>query len=179
MHITRHLYYNCKFISRWYTSHKCGYHCPDRFPALDGAMPSACAVLTTNLDKIVLDNHDFEYVFIVQPFQSFICIWWRHQIKTFPALLAICAGNSPVTGEFPTQRPVTQSFDGFYDLRLNKQLSKQPWGWWFETPSRSLWRYIGMIGILFFILININFIEIHEILGPRLGLNMFGNRDKR
>ena len=63
MHITRHLYYNYKFISRWYTSHKCGYHCPDRFPALDGAMPSACAVLTTNLDKIVLDNHDFEYVF--------------------------------------------------------------------------------------------------------------------
>ena len=33
------------------------------------------------------------------------------------ALLAICAGNSPVTGEFPAQRPVTQSFDVFYDLR--------------------------------------------------------------
>ena len=48
-------------------------------------------------------------------------------------------GNSPVTGEFPTQRPVTQSFDVFFDLRLNKQLSKQWWGWWFETPSRSLW----------------------------------------
>ena len=34
-------------------------------------------------------------------------------------------------GEFPTQRPVTRSFDGFFDLRLNKQLSKQPLGWWF------------------------------------------------
>ena len=44
-------------------------------------------------------------------------------------------------GEFPTQRPVTQSFDVFFDLRLNKRLSKQPWGWWFETPSRSLWRH--------------------------------------
>ena len=32
-------------------------------------------------------------------------------------------------GEFPTQRPVTQSFDVFFDLRLNKRLSKQPWGW--------------------------------------------------
>ena len=43
-------------------------------------------------------------------------------------------------GEFPTQRPVTRSFDVFLDLRLNKRLSKQPWGWWFETPSWSLWR---------------------------------------
>ena len=42
--------------------------------------------------------------------------------------------------EFPTQRPVTRSFDVFFDLRLNKRLSKQPWGWWFETPSWSLWR---------------------------------------
>ena len=38
-------------------------------------------------------------------------------------------------GEFPTQRPVTRSFDVYFDLRLNKRLSKQPWGWWFETPS--------------------------------------------
>ena len=43
-------------------------------------------------------------------------------------------------GEFPTQRPLTRSFDVFFDLRLNKRLSKQPWGWWFETPSQSLWR---------------------------------------
>ena len=44
-------------------------------------------------------------------------------------------------GEFPTQRPVTHSFGVFFDLRLNKRLSKQPWGWWFETPSWSLWRH--------------------------------------
>ena len=56
-------------------------------------------------------------------------------METFSALLAICAGNSPVTGEFPAQRPVTRSFDVFFDLRLNKQLSKQSWGWWFETLS--------------------------------------------
>ena len=50
--------------------------------------------------------------------------WWRHQMETFSALVAICAGNSPVPGEFPTQRPVTRSFDVFFDLRLNKRLSK-------------------------------------------------------
>ena len=59
--------------------------------------------------------------------------WWRHQMETFSALLAVCAGNSPVTGEFPSQRSVSRSFDVFFDLRLNKQLSKQWWGWWFET----------------------------------------------
>ena len=51
--------------------------------------------------------------------------WWRHQMEAFSALLAICVGNSPVSGEFPTQRPVTRSFDVFFDLRLNKRLSKQ------------------------------------------------------
>ena len=62
-------------------------------------------------------------------------------METFSALLAICAGNSPVTGEFPPQRPVTRNFDVFFDLRLNKRLSKHWWGWWFETPSCSLWRH--------------------------------------
>ena len=61
--------------------------------------------------------------------------------KIFSALLAICVGNSPVTGEFPAQRPVTRSFDVFIDLPPNKRLSKQSWGWWSETPSISLWRH--------------------------------------
>ena len=74
--------------------------------------------------------------------------WWRHQIETFSALLALCAGNSSVTGEFPSQRPVTQSFDVFFDLRLNKRLSKQSWGWWFETPPRSLWRHCNGVYII-------------------------------
>ena len=63
--------------------------------------------------------------------------WWRHEMHTFSALLALCAGNSPVTGEFPPQMPVTRNFDVFFDLRLNKRLSKQLWRWWFETPSCS------------------------------------------
>ena len=48
---------------------------------------------------------------------------------------------SPVPGEFSTQRPVTRSFDVFFDLRSNKRLSKHWWCWWFETPSRPLWRH--------------------------------------
>ena len=40
-------------------------------------------------------------------------------------LLAICAGISPVPGEFPAQRSVTRSFDVIFDLRPNKRLSKQ------------------------------------------------------
>ena len=59
--------------------------------------------------------------------QSCIYPWWHHQMETF-------AGNSPVTGKFPSQRPVTRSFDFFFDLHLNKRVSKQSWGWWFEMP---------------------------------------------
>ena len=73
--------------------------------------------------------------------------WWRHQMEAFSALLAICAGNSSVPGVFPAQRPVTRSFDVFFDLRLNKRLSKQSWGWWFETPSRPLWRHCNVFYI--------------------------------
>ena len=51
-------------------------------------------------------------------------------------------------GEFPAQRPVTQSFDVFFDLRLNKGLNKQSRGWWFETSSFSLWRH-GNVNSIF------------------------------
>ena len=63
--------------------------------------------------------------------------WWRHQMETFSALLVLCAGID----RFASHRPVTRSFDVFFDLRLNKMLNKQSWAWWFETPSRSLWRH--------------------------------------
>ena len=70
--------------------------------------------------------------------------WWRHQMETFSALLALCAGNSPVTGEFLSQRPVTRSFHAFYDLRPKKRLRKKWRGWWFEMPSRSSWRHCNV-----------------------------------
>ena len=63
--------------------------------------------------------------------------------KKFPRYWPFVRGihRTPDTGEFPVQRPVPQSFDVFFDLCLKKRLSKQSWGWWFETPSRSLWRH--------------------------------------
>ena len=70
-----------------------------------------------------------------------------HQMETFSALLAIFAGNSPVPGEFPAQRPVARGFDIFFDVRLNKRLSKQSWGWWFETLSCPLRRHCNAIDV--------------------------------
>ena len=63
---------------------------------------------------------------------------------TFSCVTVLCAGNSPITGEFSSQRPVTRSYGIFFDLRPNKRMSKQSWGWWFETPSRSLWRHCNV-----------------------------------
>ena len=95
-------------------------------------------------------SNTFASMFDLCPSDGFRCLgwplwdlqtWWRHQMETYSALLAICAGNSPVTGEFPAQRPETRSFDVFFDLGLIERLSKQSRGWWFETPSRPLWRH--------------------------------------
>ena len=63
--------------------------------------------------------------------------WWRHQMETFSALLALCAGNSPVNS--PHKGQWRGALDVFFDVRLNKRLSKQSWGWWSKT--RSLWRH--------------------------------------
>ena len=62
------------------------------------------------------------------------------------ALLAFCA----VPGEFSAQRPVTRSFDVFFDLHLKKQVSKQSRGWWYETSSGSLWRQCNVVDRLFY-----------------------------
>ena len=100
------------------------------------------AVVQEEMDVAILSVWHWKRctIFLGRPGKS----WWRHQRETFSALLALCAGNSPVTGEFPAQRPVTRSFDIFFDLWLNKRLSKQSWGWLFETPSHPLWRYCNV-----------------------------------
>ena len=71
-----------------------------------------------------------------------ITMWWlfswhgrQHIVTYYPAVLIPLV----IPGEFPSQRPVTRSFV-FFDLRLTKPLSKHSWGWWFEKPSRPLWR---------------------------------------
>ena len=73
---------------------------------------------------------------IVCPFlkRGSLCSWWRRQMETFTTILVLCEGNPPVTGGFPSQRPVTRSFDVFFGLHLNKRLSKQSRRRWFETP---------------------------------------------
>ena len=58
-------------------------------------------------------------------------IKWKHLPRYWPFVRGIHRG----------QRPVTRSFDVSFDLRLNKRLSKQSWGWWFETLSCPLWRH--------------------------------------
>ena len=88
-----------------------------------------------------------------QFFSVIVCPpWWRHPMETFSALLALCEGNPPVTGGFHSQMLVTQNFDVFFDLRLNKRLSKQSGRRWFEMPSRSLWthknEHLGIPGFI-------------------------------
>ena len=88
----------------------------------------------------------FQWLFAENAFtrtiaRNYILPWWCHQMETVSAILAICAGNSPVTGEFPAQRPVTRSFDVLFHPRLNKRLRTQSWGCWFKTLSCQLWRH--------------------------------------
>ena len=123
--------------------------------------------ITWNINKYSLLPPDYSPIIVLLPFlvlwqkkilfpalevPGVMITWWRkhfsrwrHQMETFSALLAICAGNSPVPGEFPAQRPVTRSFDVFFELRLNKQLNKQSWGWWFGKGSRSLRRHRNVL----------------------------------
>ena len=63
-------------------------------------------------------------------------IKWKHFPRCWPFVRGIHRStvNSP-------QRPVTRRFDVFFDLRLSKRLSKQSWGWWFETLPRPLWHH--------------------------------------
>ena len=74
--------------------------------------------------------------------------WWCHEMETFSALLALCAGNSLAASEIPSQRPVSRSFDIFFDLRLNKWLCKQSRRWWFGMPACSLWRHCNSSGLM-------------------------------
>ena len=87
----------------------------------------------------------FRYTLIISWTSHFLNSWWHHQMEAFSALLVLYAGNSPVPSEIPAQRPVTRSFDVFFDLCLNKRLSKQLWGWWFEMPSCPLWRHCNVL----------------------------------
>ena len=96
----------------------------------------------TKASDTVNDNYPFDGAFsVVQTSQTAQVIHddvikWKHFPRYWPFVWPV---NSPHKG------PVTRSFDVFFDLRLNKRLSKHSWGWWFETPSRPLWRHCNVL----------------------------------
>ena len=67
--------------------------------------------------------------------------WWRHQMETFSALLALCPGKSPVPVNSSHKTQWRGALIFSLICALDKRLSKQSCGWWFETPSLSLWRH--------------------------------------
>ena len=140
-HIHLYWYDNCNFSNQNYNEHM-------QFSVTNHSIetPSMESILWYGLRfcPIKWGSNGFSTIVCFAAI-AWVSLWWRHQMKTFSALLGICAGNSTVTGEFPTQRPVTRGYDIFFDLRLNKWLSKQSWGRWFETPSHPLWRHCNAI----------------------------------
>ena len=155
---------NAANVSIWWRHHDYFPWFPEIHPCCD-----VITVIGTLPDKSKIHMHENVYLFYISLLFLIIIernIWkWKktpptprmnslfksradtHPIMmtssngTFSPLLALCAGNSPVTGELPSQRPVTQSFDVFFYLRMNKGLRKQPRNQWFDMPSRSLWRH--------------------------------------
>ena len=123
-------------IQIWWKCSLCSHLDSNNMIATNFAHGTACTKFRSDLVAI-------EGITTSSAFES----WWRHQMETYSALLATCVGNSPVTGELPSQRPVTRSFDVFFDLCLNKRLSKQSRRWWFETSSHPLWRHCNAIEI--------------------------------
>ena len=95
--------------------------------------PCTCWIQSSYVLSIILN------LLILLPGWLSPITWWRHQMETFSALLVLCEGNPAVTGGFPSQRSVTQSFDVFFDLRLNKRLRKQ------SRRHHMIWDAIALI----------------------------------
>ena len=118
-----------------------GQYCNNTEKDTTGAIFPVLKSLTSNEASIQVDSVTFQLIHAasgnscsyITPDHDDVIKW-----KRFSALLALCAGKSPVTVEFPTkgQLPVFSLM-----CNLNKRLSKQSWGWWFETSSRPWWRH--------------------------------------
>ena len=82
------------------------------------ALPQKVAVKTgdaTSNDKVgIMTILDFQH----------LCVIWRHDMGTISALLALCEGNPPVTGGFPSQTASIAGFDVSFYVSLNKLLNK-------------------------------------------------------
>ena len=88
--------------------------------------------------------HWYVYGWVSTEGTSAQCMMTSSSGNIFRVTGPLC-GEFTGPGDFPTQRTVTRSFDVFFDLWLNKRLSKQPWGGWFETPLWSLWRQCNVM----------------------------------
>ena len=75
--------------------------------------------------------------------------WWRHDMESCPALLALCVGNPPVTGGFTSQRAWNADFAVFVDALLNKRLNKQWTCRWFKTPRRPCDVIVMICGLFY------------------------------
>ena len=94
-------------------------------------------------------------------------IKWKHFPRYWPFVRGI--HRSPVNSPHKGQWRGALMFS--FDLHLNKRLSKQWWGWWFETPSRSLWRHCNGFSAIFVLMccplswtrfwFHIRFVETH------------------
>ena len=89
-----------------------------------------------------LDTNNNFHIMVALDRDQIICTWWRHQMETFSPLLAICAGihRSPVNSPHKGQWRRALMFSLICAWMING-LSEQSWSWWFETPSRPLWRH--------------------------------------
>ena len=104
-------------------------------------------------------HHNYGFFLQISPVKiSSLCNLLHSQHRLIPKHIMMTSSNENIfrvtghlcgeftgPGEFPTQRPVTRSFDVYFDLCPNKRLSKQWWGWWFETLSCSLWRHRNVL----------------------------------
>ena len=102
----------------------------------------------TDLSKIWIKMEEYSYnisTFRMQNVGQFnralVCVaknktWWNMMKSSNGNIFRV---TGLLWGEFTGHRPVTRSFHVFFYLRPNDRLDKQSWGWWFETPSCSLW----------------------------------------
>ena len=106
----------------------------------DVIMEAVARISMTDLWFVVVTQVNGILCFQTQWFIAILHTMMTSSNGNISRVIGHLCGEFISPGEFPPQRPVTRSFDVFFDLRLNKRLSKQSWGWWFETQSRPLWR---------------------------------------
>ena len=104
--------YNAENVSIWWRHHIGCWGPGDVWTA---------GINSHGISMFLLQHSDFSTrkCYILGLWLDNLFAWWRYQMETVSALLAFCAGNSPVTSEFPSQRPVTRRFDDLISAWIN------------------------------------------------------------